>query len=56
MALPEDIIKELKTHGMIVVNRHLNINLDFAIKAEKAGVDILIETGKEEEGTFLFII
>ena len=49
--IAEDIIKEVKAHGMTVVYRHLNLNPDFARKAEKAGADILVATGMDEGGT-----
>ena len=47
----EDIIKELKSHGVTVVYRHLNLTPDLARKSEKAGVDILVATGMDEGGT-----
>ena len=47
----EDIITELKAHGVTVVYRHLNFNPDFARQAEKAGADILVATGMDEGGT-----
>ena len=37
--IAEDIIKDLKAHGVTVVYRHLNFNPDFTRKAEKAGAD-----------------
>ena len=49
--IAEDIIKELKGHGVTVVYRHLNFNPDFARQAEKAGADILVATGMDEGGT-----
>ena len=49
--IAEDLIKELKAHGVTVVYRHLNLNPDFARKAEKAGADILVATGIDEGGT-----
>ena len=49
--IAEDIIKELKAHGMTVVYRHLNLTPDFARKAEKAGADIIVATGMDEGGT-----
>ena len=47
----EDIIKELKSHGVTVVYRHLNFTPDLARKAEKAGADIIVATGMDEGGT-----
>ena len=49
--IAEDIIKELKAHGVTVVYRHLNFTPDFARKAEKAGADIIVATGMDEGGT-----
>jgi len=47
----DDIITELKAHGVTVVYRHLNMTPDLARKSEKAGVDILVATGMDEGGT-----
>ena len=47
----EDIITELKTHGVTVVYRHLNITPEIAQKSEKEGVDIIVATGMDEGGT-----
>ena len=47
----EDIITELKAHGVTVVFRHISITPDLAIKAEKAGADIIVATGMDEGGT-----
>ena len=49
--IAEDIIKELKAHGITVVYRHLNFTPDLARKAEKAGADIIVATGMDEGGT-----
>ena len=49
--IAEDIIKEVKAHGMTVVYRHLNLTPDLARKAEKAGADIIVATGMDEGGT-----
>ena len=49
--IAESIIKDLKAHGVTVVYRHLNLNPDFARKAEKAGADIIVATGMDEGGT-----
>ena len=49
--IAEDIIKELKSHGVTVVYRHLNFNPELARKAEKAGADIIVATGMDEGGT-----
>ena len=49
--IAEDIIKDLKAHGVTVVYRHLNFTPDLARKAEKAGVDIIAATGMDEGGT-----
>ena len=49
--IAEDIIKELKSHDVTVVYRHLNLTPDLAKKAEKAGVDIIVATGMDEGGT-----
>ena len=42
--IAEDLIKYLKSHGVTVVYRHLNYTPDFARKAEKAGVCIIVAT------------
>ena len=47
----EDIIKELKAHGVTVVYRQITVTPDNAIKAEKAGADIIVATGMDEGGT-----
>ena len=47
----EDIITELKDHGVTVVFRHISISPDLARKAEKAGADIIVATGMDEGGT-----
>jgi enoyl-[acyl-carrier protein] reductase II len=47
----EDIITELKAHGVTVVFRHVSITPDLARKAEKAGADIIVATGMDEGGT-----
>ena len=49
--IAEDIIKDLKAHGVTVVYRHLNYTPDLARKAEMAGVDIIVATGMDEGGT-----
>ena len=49
--IAEDIIKELKSHEITVVYRHLNITPEIAKKAEKAGADIIVATGMDEGGT-----
>ena len=49
--IAEDIIKELKAHGVTVVYRHLNFTPDLARKAEMAGADIIVATGMDEGGT-----
>ena len=49
--IAESIIKDLKAHGVTVVYRHLNLNPEFARKAEKAGADIIVATGMDEGGT-----
>ena len=48
--ITEDLIKDLKAHGVTVVYRHLNYTPDLARKAEKAGVDIIVATGMDERG------
>ena len=47
----EDIITELKSHGITVVFRHISISPELARKAEKAGADIIVATGMDEGGT-----
>ena len=47
----EDIITELKSHGVTVVYRQITISPDIAKKAEKAGADIIVATGMDEGGT-----
>ena len=47
----EDLIKELKSHGVTVVIRYISITPDLAKKAEKAGADIIVATGMDEGGT-----
>ena len=47
----EDIIKELKAHGVTVVYRQITVTPDNARKAEKAGADIIVATGMDEGGT-----
>ena len=47
----EDIIKELKSHGVTVVYRQITITPDIAKKAENAGADIIVATGMDEGGT-----
>ena len=47
----EDLIKELKAHGVTVVIRYISITPDLARKAEKAGADIIVATGMDEGGT-----
>jgi enoyl-[acyl-carrier protein] reductase II len=47
----EDIITELKAHGLTVVFRHISISPDLARKAEKIGADIIVATGMDEGGT-----
>jgi enoyl-[acyl-carrier protein] reductase II len=47
----EDIITELKAHGVTVVFRHISITPELAQKAEKAGADIIVATGMDEGGT-----
>jgi len=49
--IAEDIIKELKAHGVTVVYRHLNFTPELARRAEKAGADIIVATGMDEGGT-----
>ena len=49
--IAEDIIKELKSHGVTVVYRHLNFTPELARRAEKAGADIIVATGMDEGGT-----
>ena len=49
--IAEDIIKELKAHGVTVVYRQITITPDIARKAEKAGADIIVATGIDEGGT-----
>ena len=49
--IAEDIIKELKAHGVTVVYRQITITPDIAKKAEKAGADIIVATGMDEGGT-----
>ena len=49
--IAEDIIKELKAHGVTVVYRQITITPDIARKAEKAGADIIVATGMDEGGT-----
>ena len=48
--IAEDLIKDLKVHGVTVVYRHLNYTPDLARKVEKAGVDIIFVTGMDERG------
>ena len=38
--VPEEVIKDLKAHGVIVVYHPISITPDIAKKAEKAGTDI----------------
>ena len=52
--IAEDIIKELKSHGVTVVYRHLNFTTELARRAEKAGADIIVATGMDEGGTLLY--
>ena len=47
----EDLIKELKAHGVTVVIRYISITPDLAKKAEKVGADIIVATGMDEGGT-----
>ena len=47
----EDIITEMKAHGVTVVFRHISITPELARKAEKAGADIIVATGMDEGGT-----
>ena len=47
----EDIITDLKAHGVTVVFRHISITPELARKAEKAGADIIVATGMDEGGT-----
>jgi len=54
--IAEDIIKELKSHDVTVVYRHLNLTPDLAKKAEKAGVDIMLQQEWMKEGLFQLII
>ena len=49
--IAEDIIKELKAHGVTVVYRQISVTPDIAKKAEKAGADIIVATGMDEGGT-----
>ena len=49
--IAEDIIKELKAHDVTIVYRQITVTPDNAIKAEKAGVDIIVATGMDEGGT-----
>jgi len=49
--IAEDIVKELKAHGVTVVYRQISITPDIAKKAEKAGADIIVATGMDEGGT-----
>ena len=49
--IAEDTIKSLKAHGVTVVYRQISITPDIAIKAEKAGADIIVATGMDEGGT-----
>ena len=49
--IAEDIIKELKAHGVTVVYRQITVTPDIARKAEKAGADIIVATGMDEGGT-----
>ena len=47
----ENIVKDLKAHDVTVVYRQISITPDIAIKAEKAGADIIVATGMDEGGT-----
>ena len=49
--IPENIVKDLKAHDVTVVYRQISITPDIAIKAEKAGADIIVATGMDEGGT-----
>ena len=49
--IPENIVKDLKAHDVTVVYRQISITPDIAIKAEKAGADIVVATGMDEGGT-----
>jgi len=49
--IAEDLVKELKAHGVTVVYRQISITPDIARKAEKAGSDIIVATGMDEGGT-----
>ena len=49
--IAEDIITEMKAHGVTVVFRHISITPELARKAEKAGADIIVATGMDEGGT-----
>ena len=49
--IAEDIVKELKAHGVTVVYRQISVTPDIARKAEKAGADIIVATGMDEGGT-----
>jgi len=49
--IAEDLVKELKAHGVTVVYRQISITPDIARKAEKAGADIIVATGMDEGGT-----
>ena len=49
--IAEDIIKDLKAHGVTVVYRQITITPEIARKAEKAGADIIVATGMDEGGT-----
>ena len=46
----EDIIKELKAHGVTVVYRQITVTPQIAKKAEEAGADIIVATGMDEGG------
>ena len=46
----EDVIKELKSHGVTIVYRQITVNPEIAQKAEKAGADIIVATGMDEGG------
>ena len=48
--ISEDLIKDIKAHGVTIVYRELNYSPDLARKAEKAGVDIIVATGMDERG------
>jgi len=49
--IEENLIKDIKAHGVTVVYRQITVTPEIARKAEKAGADIIVATGMDEGGT-----